>query len=227
MKTAHLINMTAVLAMTAGVGVRLEDAEVLDVGQRPLTPFGGKLRGSYVPGAVSVGDSRPVPSTALPGCGTPSGGAMNAVADMIARLGGTPCRLWGASPPVPLTEGCPNWKKVCGAILPYNVSVSASATAQSYTVLAKKWFWPLFWVDASASTVTVTNLTFQGDPVFENGTGSGALIVSSLLTAAGNYSFIPGMPAIDNTNGLVFTLANSAASAAQYQGMFVGVSIRN
>lgn len=227
MKPAHLIT-TMLASLSLGDGVRLDDAEVLDVGQRQMLPFGGKFRGSgaTVRESMSVGDSRPGSST-LPGCGTSSGGAMNAVVDLIAKLGGTPCRLWGASPPVPLTEGCPNWKKVCGAIAPYGVSVLAGATVQPYTLFAKKWFWPLFWVDASAATVSVTALTFQADPVFENGSGSGALIVSSLLTAAGNYSFVPGLPAIDSTNGLQFQLANSAGAAAAFQGMFVGVSIRN
>lgn len=192
----------------------------LEVGAPRLKPFGGKLRKAEARD-LSVGDAA--------GTVTPNSarGAANEIMDLLARVGGTPCRVWGATPPVPMEDGCPPWKKLCGAILPYNVSVAASATGQTYTVLAKKWYWPLFWVDASASTVTVVSLLFQGDPVFENGTGSGALIVSSLLTAAGNYSFVPGLPAIDNTNGLVFSLANSAGAAAQFQGMFVGLSIRN
>lgn len=193
----------------------------LEVGEDVMRPFGGKLRKQAQgrsPG-LSVGDGI--------GGNANARGAANEIMDLLARVGGTPCRMWGATPPIPIDDGCPSYKKLCGAILPYNVSVAASATGQSYTVLAKKWYWPLFWVDASASTVTVVSLLFQGDPVFENGTGSGALIVSSLLAAAGNYGFVPGLPAIDNTNGLVFSLANSAGAAAQFQGMFIGLSIRN
>lgn len=209
----------AIGGLMAGLGAGHMPA--LEVGADRLKPFGGKMRAAAPAQNLSVGDAAGTvsPSSAR--------GAANEIMDLLARIGGTPCRMWGATPPTPLTDGCPAWKKVCGAILPYNNSVDASATAEQYTVYAKKWFWPLFWVDASASTVTVTNLTFQGDPVFENGVGSGALIVSSLFAAAGNYSFVPGLPAIDNTNGLVFTLANSAGAAAQFQGMFVGLSIRN
>lgn len=207
----------AALALTSEL--RSGRVPSLEVGADVMRPFGGKLRKQMPTPALSVGEGGVTPTSAR--------GAANEIMDLLARVGGTPCRMWGATPPIPIDEGCPPYKKLCGAILPYNVSVGAGATGQSYTVFAKKWYWPLFWVDASAATVTVVNLQFQGDPVFENGTGSGALIVSSLLTAAGNYGFVPGLPAIDNTNGLVFSLANSAGAAAQFQGMFIGLSIRN
>lgn len=196
----------------------------VSVGADAIKPFGGKLRSAQTK-PLSVGATIGTSS----GAAATGAGAANQIMDLLARVGGTPCRMWGAAVPGGLEDanGCPSYKKLCGAIYPYNVSVGAGATAQAYTCLAKKWYWPLFWVDASAATVTVVSLTFQGDPVFENGTGSGALIVSSLLSGPSNYGFVPGLPAFDSTNGLVFSLANSAGAAAQFQGMFVGLSIRN
>lgn len=190
-----------------------------------VRPFGGKLR-QRADAALSVGATS---TGALPDGGPgPGRGAASQVMDVIARVGGTPCRRWGAPPPITDEAGCPPWKKLCGAIYPYNLSVAAgSPSATTMSLFAKKWFWPLFWADNSHTDISVVSITFQGDPVFENGTGSGALHVSSLFAATGNYGLAPGLPAIDSNNAMVFTFNNANAGAQLTRGMFIGISIRN
>lgn len=188
-------------------------------GDLVVRPFGGKLRGRQ---GLSVGASS--------SGSAPDGGASgHPIVDVITRVGGTPCRRWGA--PVPVFDSadpCPPWKKLCGAIYPYTLSIAAgSPSATTMTLLAKKWYWPLFWADNSHTDISVVSIMFQGDPVFENGTGSGALHVSSLFGPTANYGLIPGMPAFDSTNGLVFTFNNANAGAQSTRGMFVGISVRN
>lgn len=174
-------------------------------------PFGGRDTG----GGPSVGDRAAMPSG-------------DHVYNLLSSLGAQPCRIWGAEPPGQCRDanGCFNGKKVCGAILPYRAAVTP-ATGYDYTIKAKKWFWPLIWVDSSDTEIMIESLEFQGDSVFENGEGSGALRPSTAFPSDGS-NFVPGMPAISSTNGLDFRLIEAAGTDGQlFEGHFVGISIRN
>lgn len=174
------------------------------------------------PAGMSVGQE--VPSD-LPGS-TPTG---NKVLDFLNSIGVPPCRVWGADAPHGRDEnGCPLRSKVCGAIYPYVSSVPANSTGNTYEMFAKVWFWPLYWVDVSGADIFVEDLEYTQDPVFENGVGTGDLFVPSLLGPADYYGFVPGLPAFDNKVPLVATLGNNhAMNAENFEGMFVGISIRN
>lgn len=187
-------------------------------------PFRGRLRR----GAQAQAQARPMKvgqSSAIP-----TRGVADRVLNLIASLGGTPCRMWGAEPPGSAIDpaGCLNGRKVCGGIAPYNFSVTASADAESHILLAKKWFWPLAWVDASSQDVTLADVRFQGDSIFETSGSDFSFPVGSLLGPADNYGILPGLPAFDSKDGLEFLANNAdAMSAENLQGFFVGVSIRN
>ncbi len=188
-------------------------------------PFGGKPTG---------GVANPnMPHQPGLGVGAISSGVMggqgNQVLAWLNSLGADTCRVWGSEPPGGRARnGCPMQKKVCGAILPYFHTTGIAATAEEYDLFAKVWFWPAFWVDTSGTEITVVALEYTSDPVFENGDGSGPLDVSTLFAPGAFYGFVPGLPAFDNTVPLTAFLANSDGAATQdYQGMFIGVSIRN
>lgn len=176
-------------------------------------PFGGRDVGG---GTTSVGDRA---AAAMP--------AGDRVFSLLQSLGAHPCRVWGAEPPGSCRDedtGCVPGKKICGAILPYRAAAGAAAT--DYTLKAKKWFWPLLWVDSSAETVLINTFEFQGDSIFENGEGSGALRPRAIFPSDGT-NFVPGLPAIDMTSGLDFNIVDSAGGAVTFEGVFIGVSIRN
>lgn len=186
-------------------------------------PFGGRLRRGAQAQArpMKVGQGSAMPTR---------GGVADRVLNLIASLGGTPCRLWGAEPPGSAIDasGCLNGRKVCGGIAPYTFSVTASAAAESHILLAKKWFWPLAWVDASDTDITLADVKFQGDSIFETVGNDFAFPVASLLGPADNYGILPGLPAFDSKDGLEFLANNAdAMNAEELQGFFVGVSIRN
>lgn len=206
--------------------------EVRESGERLLaglsvggcSPFGGRARGGDPNDyqgrrGVSVGQA----------IGVGSGvGCANAVVGMLNRIGAPACRVWGA--PVPDgrdPNGCPRNRKVCGAIYPYFTDVPDNSTNFVFNMLAKVWFWPLFWADSSAPTVRVAALKYTGDPVFENGVGSGPLNAPALFGASSFYGFVPGMPAFDNSVPLVAELNSDATPAQNFRGMFIGISIRN
>lgn len=202
-------------AMREGKPLNLEGC--LDGLCGPVKPFGGR----------ASGEAKASKGLSIEGSTMQASGLMQ----ILATLGVPMCRRWGEDPPGTMDPetGCPrgNDRRLCGAILPYYFSVSAGATSELYTVLAKKWFWPLFWVDNSNTNISVNEVTYLGDPVFENGAGSGPLLPSDLFAPTAFYGFVPGMPSISNTNGLVFDLANADGAAAQlFRGMLVGISIR-
>jgi hypothetical protein len=177
---------------------------------RVCRPFGGKpskAKTSAARAGLSVGQS---------------GAGASEIMQLMERMGAAPCRQWGAQRPGN------NCKEICGAIYPYQEEVAADTTGHDYETYAKVWFQPLFWVDTSGDDIVVEDLLYTGDPVFENGEGSGALDVGALLGPDGYYSFVPGLPAFDNKVPLVHRLANGHASAAQnYQGMLIGISARS
>ncbi len=207
------INIASLLAAIP----RDEDPIIVAGGCDPCQlPFGGRLDDDGEPryGEATVGDRTAMPSG-------------NAVYSLLEQLGAQPCRLWGSEPPNQCvdSQGCFTGKKVCGAILPYRYATLAAAS--DYTIKAKKWFWPLLWVDASNANVLVNSIKYQGDDVFENGEGSGALQPSTMFPSDGT-NLVPGMPAFDSTNGLTFNVADSAgAGGPVFSGMFIGISIRN
>lgn len=195
----------------------------LSVGQS-CPPFGGRARASV----TSEPLKRPGVSVGQAVGGASLGGCANNIVGMLNRIGAPACRVWGAEAPMGRdANGCPRQRKVCGAIYPYNVSVGASAVQQVFNMFAKVWFWPVFWADSSESFIRVANMTWTGDPVFENGRGSGPLNVPALFGASSFYGFVPGMPAFDNSVPLVALLNNLDAGPRIYRGMFVGISIRN
>lgn len=182
-------------------------------------PFGGSKRdGATKRPGVSVGNY--------------GSGAMAAMFAMLERMGVPTCRMWGEAPPVDFDQdtGCFRGKKICLVPLPYTATVTAGATAFEFELLAKKWFWPILWADNSESQVSIVDIEYTGDPVLENGQGSGAFVPSALFGPTGNYGIAFGFPAFGNSsgNGLLFTLANSDGGATHlFRGVFIGVSIRN
>lgn len=173
-------------------------------------PFGGSNKAAAGKQGMSVGQTRS------------NGSQATTIMAILEMLGATACRPWGAEQP---TMNC---KDLCGAIYPYQESVPAGATSHRYEMYAKKWYRPVFWVDTSDADVSVVDLEYTEDPVFENGRGSGALDVSNLLAPDAFYGFVPGLPAFDNKVPLVAILANSNTTTPEpFQGMFIGISARN
>lgn len=182
-------------------------------------------RAERIPGAKPVGLSvgQEAPPSDLPGS------TGNQVLDFLNSIGVPPCRVWGAQAPNGRDEnGCPLRVKVCGAIYPYFHEVDAATAGDVYEMYAKVWFWPIFWADVSGADISVEKLEYTQDPVFENSAGTGALDVPDLLGPSDYYGFVPGLPAFDNKVPLVATLANAhAMNAENFEGMFIGISIRN
>lgn len=191
-----------------------------------------KLKGGARVSPVTVGAANDSSPNGGGGSCSPmrGGGSARDIMDFLNSLGGVPCRPWGAEPPgqVDPRTGCPIGKKVCGMIYPLSYSVPAASVNNEYTILAKHWYWPIFYVDGGTSVdVTMSDLQFQGDTVWENGSGSGPLTPASLFPPTGNYSFLPGLPAINSVNGLAHYLDNVAVGDELFQGMYLGISIRN
>lgn len=212
------------------------------VNARPLSvggiqPFRGRGRGGLSVGAALPGGNAtpgaPAPSWSGPGA---CSSGPEAIKRYLDRIGYPPCRIWGAEPPAGRDAlGCPSHKKLC--IIPYPVRLSvAQSSTVTLTVKAKLWFWPLMVVDAGSGTsITVDDMTYTGDPVLENGeldastgTPGRGWSPSASFPPEGNYSILPGMPAIDTSSGLVLTITNANGAAAESLAInFMGVSIRN
>lgn len=194
-----------------------------------VQPTGGPMaNGAYAanPGGGGAGVDQYCPD----GCSGPA-----AIKKYLDRIGYPPCRVWGAEPPGGRDAiGCPTHKKLCIIPFPIRLSVAADTTV-TLEVKAKLWFWPLMIVDAGTEADTlVTDMTFAGDPVLENGTltpsagtATRGWSPAQLYPPEGNYSLLPGLPAFDTTQGLVFTIQNTdAANAEVFAISLLGVSIR-
>lgn len=197
-------------------------AEVIERGERVrgAKPMPRRGLGGH-PSGLSVGQE--VPDSSIP---TPTG---NPVLDFLATIGVPPCRIWGAEAPNGRdANGCPLRSKVCGAIYPYLFSAVANTANQRYEMFAKVWFWPLYWADVSGADISVARLEYTEDPVFENSAGTGVLDVNDLMGPGDYYGFVPGLPAFDNKVPLVAFINNAhAMNAENFEGMFIGISIRN
>lgn len=193
--------------------------EALVAGKLKL-PFGGKLRGRN-DGAMVASPSPCATGTAMAGIG----GGAGIVNYLFALAEG--CRPRGARPPSDCVDanGCIRTRgtKVCGIPGPYRQAVASQGTA-SYELKALDWFLPLIWVDDSGANITITNLTYKGGPVFA--TPMVDVVPSGVFGAGDSPRYVPGLPAIDSTDGLKFELANDHATDEQdFAGMFIGIGV--
>lgn len=209
---AAALTMIASLASNGMDGAEEILDDSLSVGAEVIRPFGGKLKASQqraANGGLSVGADIG---------GGASNGNYNTLMGILAAYGGRPCQVRGE--PMPAGDCA---RRLCLTQLFYGVTVTASATGQTYTLTARDWFLPLAWVDYSASTVSIVSVTFKTDPLFDSNT---TFVPSAAFPAASNWNFVIGIPAFSSTNGYVFTLANSAAAGAAFAGKLIGIAVR-
>lgn len=207
-------NLNTILAAALACGLTPDSTfdgdGPLSVGHGASRPFGGKL---------SQRAGRPLSIGAgYPDTAAPMGGPQNLL-DIVARFGGRPCQVRGE--PMP-TGDCAS--RLCLTQLFYSVSVAASATAQSFDLRPRDWFQPIAWVDYSPAAVSITAITYKGNPVFES---TAIIIPSSAFPATSNWNFVIGIPAISSNNGYILTLANSTAAAVTFAGRLIGVGMRS
>ncbi len=199
MKTEELLTIAATLA--DGLSVAGGSCD-------PCQPFGGSMGDDddgerYAEHALSV-----------------AGDAGGMLAE-IRKLGAQPCRMWGASPPGGCQDGClppGSIRKFCGKVLPYTNAFTAAGT---YELKANEWFWPIYWVDSSTANTVITDLTYNQRPVFA-GT---AQILPNLSFPANGHNLVPGLPAINNVNGMVFSVDTADGNPAILRGHFVGIEV--
>lgn len=208
---AAALTMIASLAANGMEGAEEILDDSLSVGAEVVRPFGGKLRAAASNRALSVGAD-------MGGAAAGNGSNYGTLMGILASFGGRPCQVRGE--PMPAGDCA---RRLCLTQLFYGVTVTASATGQVYTLLARDWFLPIAWVDYSASTVGIAAVTFKTDPLFDSNT---AFVPSAAFPAASNWNFVIGIPAFSSTNGYVFTLTNSAAAGAAFAGKLIGIAVR-
>lgn len=216
--------LAAILSDVGGFHLEREVDGGVSVGGKVALPFGGRLSDES---AAKVEQMVHDVGVSV-GAATPSDGGL---AGMLRQLGAIPCRMWGKAPPGNCCtahgeiDPCKARGRICGDIGHYYVPITSDA--QTFDLKPNGWFRPILLQDASDANVYWSSLKFANKEI---GPFPSSIVYPSELygsTGSMAHNAVLGWPAIDNNQGLSFTLHDASGAndgTAIFAGKIVGLS---